>query len=417
MALAEDKMENGESVSNGLPFQEPELSQGDLYCLISSPQETLQNKQYLEETLGGLKQLAIMLRVNLSEGLSDVQVEKMRQKYGSNEFAPFPVKSFIKLFISALKDPVLLILMGAALISCAVDLLQNGGRGECVEGIAIIIAVMIVALVSSINDYSKELQFRDLYSVDARGKNACVLRNNEDQLVPVGELVVGDVAILRVEDQIPADGILFEGKGLRCNESMLTGEAANRKKEMDGSDPFLYSSCLVSEIRNSNQVKMLVVGLGSHAEWGKIRSKLSYELDQTPLQKRLTKLATYIGMVGLGMAIATFLALFIISAMDYASGEINRDSFIDAIVEAFLIAVTVVVVAVPEGLPLAVTISLAYSAVEMHKNNNLVRRLAACETMGNATAICTDKTGTLTTNQMTTTEGWYEVVLLILKPS
>ncbi len=326
MSFAEDEMENGEGVAfkpSPAPL-EYELTRLDLYNLISSPQEVEENKRNLDE-VGRVKQLVKLLRVNLSEGLPDLSIEQMRQKYGSNEFSRYPVKSPLIFFVRELNDPILIVLMCAAILSCSVHVAFNGD-GNCVEGASIAVAVLVIVLVSAANDYAKEKQFEELYSIDFRGQETCVLRNGEKQIVPVMDLVVGDIVILREGDQIPADGILFEGRGLTCNESTLTGESHPKAKDAEGADPFIFSSCLVSEIRYSTEVRMIVIGLGSNAEWGKIHESLAQGMDPTPLQKRLEKLALYIGIVGLIASIATFLTLFTVSMVAYIDGDINRDS-------------------------------------------------------------------------------------------
>ncbi len=412
-------VENGGYDRLGKPHDDGDLDvpARDLRAMIQSAQEPLKNKLYLEQCFGGLLNLAAGLGVDLLEGLSKQQVEEMKEKYGSNIFPDPPMKSFISFFVSTLGDPVLLILIGAAIVSSAVSLSQGFSEEGWLEGVAIITAVIIITLVTSINDYTKELQFRALDKITEEGDSTLVVRCGQTQVIHVEEVVVGDIVVLKVGDQIPADGILFEGEGVTCNESMLTGEPIEHEKVVNGSDPFLYSSCLVSEIRNNNHAKILVTGVGSHCEWGKIRRTIVKVWDITPLQKQLALLAAKIGYVGLSFAIVTFITLVSIDTAKYKDNESRNNDFVGKVLEAFIIAVTVIVVAIPEGLPLAVTISLAYSTVQMYKSKNLIRTLSACEIMGNATTICTDKTGTLTMNQMTVTEGGYEVVLIALKPS
>lgn len=244
-------------------------------------------------------------------------------------------------------------------------------------------------------------------------------------------------------DKIPADGIYLDGTDVLCDESSLTGESDPRHKypalydipgendnERENStfkDVFLLSGTILC----SGHGKMLVTSVGEHSRWGILRSKMTSEANPTPLQEKLDDLAGQIGNVGIFAAGVTFLAMVIIWYLlpstrrhfvtenfpgdDEISVIVDASSLLDVfinkfffsyILKAFIMAVTIVVVAVPEGLPLAVTLSLAFSTQKMMKDNNLIRVLDACETMGNATTICSDKTGTLTQNQMTVVQGW-----------
>jgi len=212
------------------------------------------------------------------------------------------------------------------------------------------------------------------------------------------------VVELRTGDKIPADGIMFQGDSARADEASLTGEAETVRKTTDG-NAFLYSGCLLAE----GDAKMFVTSVGPKSQWGIIKEHLS-ERDQedTPLQEKLEEVAELIGKVGLGVAIACFVVLTIswIAAGNYKYKELVEEGSWKALLDFLVIAVTIVAVAVPEGLPLAVTISLAYSMSKMMEEQNLVRHLQACETMGSATMICSDKTGTLTQNKMTVVEGY-----------
>lgn len=214
--------------------------------------------------------------------------------------------------------------------------------------------------------------------------------------------MTGDLVQLNAGDKIPADGVIVDGSDVSCDESALTGESDNRPKERgEQGDPFLLSGSTLS----SGYCTMLVCGVGVNSRWGKIKSKLNTESDPTPLQEKLTTLADQIGYGGMGAAVATFGAMMLI----YFFMPQHRDpdlSLFEVVLKAFIMAVTIVVVAVPEGLPLAVTLSLAFSTQKMMEDKNLIRVLAACETMGNATNICSDKTGTLTQNKMTVVEAW-----------
>lgn len=267
------------------------------------------------------------------------------------------------------------------------------------EPVAILIAVLLVTIVQATNDWSKDRQFRSLNKTK-NNFNVKVVRGGEETQIRNYDVLVGDVVILDTGDQVPADGVYISGFDLRLDESGVTGESDPVKKNLER-DPFLFSGCRVTD----GVGRMLILSTGMNSEWGKLLAALQEEIPPTPLQKRLDKLAAFIGKVGLGFAIATFLALIISWIVKVSAIEWNWAYMIEW-VSFMIIAITILVVAIPEGLPLAVTISLAYSMKEMMKDQNLVRHLVACETMGGATTICSDKTGTLTENRMTVVEGW-----------
>ena len=259
-------------------------------------------------------------------------------------------------------------------------------------------AVFIVAIVSAGNNYSKELQFRSLEKSSQRDERTSVLRDGEIDRINPKDLVVGDVIILQAGDSIPADCIIFDNSIVSSNESALTGEAEDLKKSRQ-KDCFLLSSCLLTEAED--KLYAMVFGIGKNSQWGKIKANLVSEAVNTPLQDKLEDMAGLIGYIGMVAAMGTFTAM--VASIWLRNGGAD---VLDGFVEAFIMGVTIVVVAIPEGLPLAVTISLAYSTKKMYEDQNFIRVLAACETMGNATNLCSDKTGTLTENRMTVVEGW-----------
>ena len=270
-----------------------------------------------------------------------------------------------------------------------------------IEGVAILAAVLIVAVVTALNDYEKERQFASL-SEENDNVDAVVLRDGgTSRQISVRDIVVGDVVCVEAGDQIPCDGVLLSCDGLELDESALTGEPIDIDKDLD-SDPFVLSGCTAS----AGAGTYVATAVGRDSQWGVIKSHLEKEQEQTPLQEKLDAMAALIGYVGIAAALATFAAMLIIKL-------VVRPAYLDDVavfhfaLDAFIIGVTIVVVAVPEGLPLAVTISLAYSTKKMLADQNLIRHLHACETMGNATNICSDKTGTLTQNRMTVVRGWF----------
>lgn len=238
-----------------------------------------------------------------------------------------------------------------------------------------------------------------------------VIRGGRRVEVSIYDLVVGDVVPLNIGDQVPADGVLISGHSLSIDESSMTGESKIVHK--DTKDPFLMSGCKVADGNGT----MLVTSVGINTEWGLLMASISEDSgEETPLQVRLNGVATFIGIVGLTVALivlVVLLARFFTGhtktadgRIQFIAGKTKVSDAVDGAIKILTVAVTIVVVAVPEGLPLAVTLTLAYSMRKMMADKALVRRLSACETMGSATTICSDKTGTLTLNQMTVVEAY-----------
>ncbi|XP_008304146.1 plasma membrane calcium-transporting ATPase 2-like, partial [Stegastes partitus] len=315
-----------------------------------------------------------------------------------------------------------------------------------IEGAAIMFSVVIVVLVTAFNDWSKEKQFRGLQSRIEQEQKFTVLRKGQVIEIPVAEILVGDIAQIKCGDLLPADGILIQGNDLKIDESSLTGECDQVDKSEE-KDPMLLSGThvmegsgkmVVSAVGLSSQTGIIFALLGENDEEEKAKKNKTQDSialeneeaaeseakpeakvnqaktkkEKSVLQGKLTKMSILIGKAGLVMSTLTIVVLFLFFVID-TFGIQGRPFlanctpiYIQYFVKFLIIGVTVLVVAVPEGLPLAVTISLAYSVKKMMKDNNLVRHLDACETMGNATAICSDKTGTLTTNRMTVVQAY-----------
>eukprot|EP00201_Polytomella_parva_P013237 CAMPEP_0175051854 /NCGR_PEP_ID=MMETSP0052_2-20121109/8038_1 /TAXON_ID=51329 ORGANISM="Polytomella parva, Strain SAG 63-3" /NCGR_SAMPLE_ID=MMETSP0052_2 /ASSEMBLY_ACC=CAM_ASM_000194 /LENGTH=685 /DNA_ID=CAMNT_0016316199 /DNA_START=75 /DNA_END=2128 /DNA_ORIENTATION=+ len=361
---------------------------------------------------GGTAALALKLRSDLHNGLSltaggDNSVEAHREIFGGNTYPEPPPKSFFALIWDNLQDPVNLILCFAALVSTVLGLAitEERKKADYIEGIAIWIALLIVISVSAGNDFQKDKQFRKL-NAEREVIQVKVIREGKIVLVENVEVVVGDIYCLDAGDKVVADGIVIDSQGLLLDEAALTGESDPMKKFpiVDGpEDGWVRSGTQVSE----GSGKIFVIAVGELSEWGKTLALVGEAGDEeTPLQVKLTDVASTVGKVGFGVAFCCFIALLIkwcVQNHGFPIKQINDNGP----VQFFLFGVTIIVVAVPEGLPLAVTISLAYSMKKMMRDNNFVRVLAACETMGGATAICSDKTGTLTENRMTVVEGWF----------
>ncbi|KAI7795336.1 putative plasma membrane calcium-transporting ATPase 2-like, partial [Triplophysa rosa] len=438
-------------------------------------------------------------------------LDKRRETLGQNLIPPKKPKTFLQLVWEALQDVTLIILEIAAIISLGLSFYQPPGEGSeaCgtvnagaedegeseagwIEGAAILLSVVCVVLVTAFNDWSKEKQFRGLQSRIEQEQKFQVVRGGQTIQLPVADIVVGDIALVKYGDLLPADGILIYSSDMKIDESSLTGESDHVQKAIE-KDPMLLSGTHVME----GSGRMVVTAVGVNSQTGIIFTLLSTggeeeekkekkdcshpsshpiatiatdgaasanapgntslvngkmqdgnmencqtkvkkqdgaaamemqplksaeggetdekekkkssgsKKEKSVLQGKLTKLAVQIGKAGLVMSAITVIILVLYFAIENFVLQKRQwlpectPIYIQYFVKFFIIGVTVLVVAVPEGLPLAVTISLAYSVKKMMKDNNLVRHLDACETMGNATAICSDKTGTLTTNRMT----------------
>mmetsp|Transcript_19164 Transcript_19164/g.31364 ORF Transcript_19164/g.31364 Transcript_19164/m.31364 type:complete len:1035 (+) Transcript_19164:346-3450(+) len=377
--------------------------------------------------LGGVQGLLRALHTDVDRGISrteeDSNFSERVEVFGRNVYPEPPPPNIFKLFWDAMQDTTIRILLSAALVSLILGLTvphsdhndayvcsltvasatevkeSSNEAPPWVEGTAIFIAVIVVGVVTSTNEYTKERQFRNLNSVK-NNRKVKVVRGGVKKQISIYDVNVGEIVILDTGDQVPADGVFITGYNLETDESAMTGETDSIKKNPD--KPFMMSGCQVS----SGVGTMLVIAVGESSEWGMTLSKLADSSDvETPLQKKLANVAKTIGNIGVGTAIITFAALVIRWGVEAADCQKQGGGFdssqLKKFLDFFIMAVTIVVVAVPEGLPLAVTISLAYSMKRMMKDNNLVRHLEACETMGGATNICSDKTGTLTENRMT----------------
>ncbi|KAJ3067186.1 Calcium-transporting ATPase 10, plasma membrane-type, partial [Quaeritorhiza haematococci] len=346
--------------------------------------------------------------------MTPTDIDLRKKAFGENVIPPPPSPSLFHLIWENIKgDTIIQVLLVGATLVLILGTLKCPSEGW-VEGVAIFIAVTIVLGVTAGNDWSKDRKFRRLLLMQT-DKRVRVIRGGIKDQISSWDIVAGDLVEVLVGDEVPADGILVVGNRLVVDESPLTGESDPVKKSPQKA-PFMFSGCQVNE----GSGIMLVTAVGYNSSGGKIQQLLSSsETEQTPLQKKLRRLAVFIGKVGVAAAVITFLGLTIVWAVDWANGKDpiagkacsskgllgdGNNAVLDRMLllaEIAVIGVTVVVVAVPEGLPLAVTISLAFSMFKMIQDNCFVRHLDASETMGEATCICTDKTGTLTENRMT----------------
>ncbi|XP_024533916.1 calcium-transporting ATPase 8, plasma membrane-type [Selaginella moellendorffii] len=357
------------------------------------------------QALGGITGLGTALHVNLEKGIEpdEESVQHRREAFGANSYPTKAGKSFWVFVWEAAQDTTLIILMACAVASLAAEMSSDVKEGWY-DGASIGFAVLVVIFVTAFSDYRQSLQFRSL-SQEKRNIQIQVVRGGRRFTTSIFDLVVGDIVPLNIGDQVPADGVLVSGHSLSIDESSMTGES--EPVHVDGKSPFLHSGCKVVDGYGS----MLITGVGINTEWGQVMATLDDDSsEETPLQVRLNGIATFVGKIGLSVAVLVFVMLFVryfVTDFRRAAGPDRRSKVVFRnIVDILSIAVTIVVVAVPEGLPLAVTLTLAYSMKKMMADKSLVRHLAACETMGSATTICSDKTGTLTLNQMTVVQTW-----------
>ncbi|XP_027361876.1 calcium-transporting ATPase 1 isoform X2 [Abrus precatorius] len=349
---------------------------------------------------GGVNGIAEKLSASTTEGLSsDIELLNKRQQiYGINKFTESEVKSFWVFVWEALQDMTLMILGVCAFVSLIVGIATEGWPKGAHDGLGIVASILLVVFVTATSDYRQSLQFKDL-DKEKKKISMQVTRNGYRQKMSIYELLPGDIVHLCIGDQVPADGLFVSGFSVLIDESSLTGES--EPVMVSSENPFLLSGTKVQD----GSCKMLVTSVGMRTQWGKLMATLSEGGDdETPLQVKLNGVATIIGKIGLFFAVVTFAVLVQgLVSQKLQQGSLSSWTGDDALemLEFFAVAVTIVVVAVPEGLPLAVTLSLAFAMKKMMNDKALVRHLAACETMGSATTICSDKTGTLTTNHMT----------------
>ncbi len=324
-------------------------------------------------------------------GLSEEEVVESRKKYGNNELTKVKKKTFFKILLSSLGDPIIKIL----LIALAIKLLFIFSKYDWYETIGIAIAVMLASMISTISEYGSEEAFKRLQDEAAKIK-VKVLRNNILKEIFINEVVVGDIISITSGDAIPADGILISGN-LSCNESLLTGEAKDIKKTNNSK---LYRGAVVT----SGNGKMLVKAVGNNTEYGKISLEIQEDDPTSPLKIRLYGLAKIISKIGyIGAFVVSLSYLFnkIVIANNFDVNLIintitTPKIILNYLIYALTLSVTIIIVAVPEGLPMMITLVLSSNMKRMLKDNVLVRKPTGIETSGNINYLLTDKTGTLT---------------------
>ena len=419
--------------------------------LMGSYKERGANYQDLEtiKEYGGPEGIMNKLKTDPKNGISSQ--ENRENDFGSNKVFVEPVPPFCSYVCEALEDLMVRILIVAAIVQIILGVtLGEDPAKDWIDGLSIIIAVLVVTLVGSITNYQKETKFHELNTVQNEGTTYKVIRNGVPHEMKSDDILVGDLINIMVGDIMPSDIMLIEGNGIKMDESSLTGESDSLKKESyevcvklknENSGSKIPSPCMLS---GTNCVEGtgfgIVLAVGDHSQKGIIRRTVdnAQENSQTPLEKKLEVIAENIGWFGMAAGVITLVALtirfiihylksdkefkrestrkdlFISIIMNYPSLQYDSEILSEAnvhltnpkteisanVLNIIMLCVSIIVVAIPEGLPLAVTLSLAFSIKKLMDFKNLVRKMHACETMGGANYICTDKTGTLTKNEM-----------------
>ncbi|KAK6380637.1 plasma membrane calcium [Exophiala oligosperma] len=386
-------------------------------------EEAVQAGPEQEEHYGSVKRTTTSHSMSAAAKTTENSFSDRKRIFKDNRLPEKKAKTFWQLAWIAYNDKVLILLSVAAVISLALGIYQtvrpapseeHEARVEWVEGVAIMVAIFVVTFVGALNDYQKERQFIKL-NRKKEERMVKVVRSGKSQEISVYDVLVGDVMHLEPGDLIPVDGVFIEGHNVKCDESSATGEsdiirktpadevyhAIENHQNLKKMDPFILSGGKVSEGVGT----FLVTSVGVNSSYGKTLMSLQDETQSTPLQSKLNVLAEYIAKLGLAAGLLLFVVLFIKFLVELKNIDGGSQAKGQRFLQIFIVAVTIIVVAVPEGLPLAVTLALAFATTRMLKDNNLVRLLRACETMGNATTVCSDKTGTLTQNKMSMVAG------------
>ena len=369
------------------------------------------------------------LKTDPDKGISNK--DNREEYFGSNKIFNEPPPNFFSFVWESLKDLMIRILLVAAIISiilgCTISLNK---KRDWIDGVSIIVAILIVVLVTSITQYTKEKKFHELNKKNNEKNKYKIIRKGQPDEYISEDILVGDLIIINYGDIMSADILLIDGKGIKMDESSLTGESDAMKKEP-------YQKCL-KMLENENKLdeipsplilsgtnciegtgKGIVLAVGEHSQKGIIRRTVdnARENYKTPLEMKLDKIAKVIGYIGVSVGIITFIVFFIRYMIEFSKeyndykNSTNKENKTDPskslakdILNIIMLCISIIVVAVPEGLPLAVTLSLAFSVRKLMEYNNLIRKMHACETMGGANFICTDKTGTLTKNELSVFE-------------
>lgn len=348
---------------------------------------------------GGLDYFITEFKTDKANGIIDPGTFKSRRdKYGENKLPDPPSRTFLQMMLDALNNLTLKILLTCAIVGVILHFAfpEEYGKGysvvDFIDSISITTSVLIVTLVSSITDYIQQKNFMEINRLKDEF-NVTVVRNGDLSQILNTELLVGDVLAIKSGDKVAADCIYITGHNLKIDNSQQTGESVSI--HVDKEFPIILSGSLVEE----GDAHVLVCAVGVNSQDGISMSILSTEPEETPLERRLNHTALILTYIGLVVSVVLFLVKLIIWSIKISKLKWST-TYISELVEPIMVAVTIFISIVPEGLPLAITLSLGFSMKSMVKDNNFVRHLNACETMGGATTICSDKTGTLTQNKM-----------------
>jgi len=405
------------------------ISHTDNHAKVKEGEDLIRSSKMIMEDFEGIDKLLEDLGTDPNTGIKDFQATKAGrvEHNGTNAFIPPKIKTLYELIMENFEDTINLVLLAASIVSLAIGLIKEGFPEGMIEGTSIMIALTIIIVVNSGNNWISEQKLAALVETSAKQMIGVFRGDKEAITIDIQELVVGDIVEIRDGMKIPADCILVEGQEFETNEAELTGEPDQLPKVPLNQDNYKDGS-IAALIGMSMCVKgfgkALVIAVGENTVSGAITKATQKKSEDTLLQKKLAVMAEKIGNVGIACAVLTLVSLIIRTGLEMASiipcgcgnitvcvaepdctpltFELSIDNrlWID-LLNTLIIAISVVVVAIPEGLPLAVTISLSYSSAQMQAENNLVRKLASSETMGGVTHICSDKTGTLTQNKMT----------------
>ena len=362
---------------------------------------------------GGIEGVVGALETDIKNGIGGAvqDVALRREAFGSNTYQRPRAKSLIQFLVKASKNHTVTLLLLFAALSLGFGIKEHGLKEGWYDGGSIFVAVILAISVAAVSNFRQNSLFETLSKVSSN-INVEVIRDGHRQQISIFEIVVGDVVCLIIGDQVPADGLFLGGHSLKVDESCLTGESEHVEIN-SRHNPFLFSGTKVVH----GYAQMLVTSVGMNTTWGELMSTISRDInEQTPLQARLNKFTSSIGKAGLAVAFLVVVAMLVRyftgntenekGDQEFIARSTKVDDMVNSMVRIIATAVTIGLVAIPEGLPLAVAVILSYSMNRMMDDQAMVRKLSACETMGSATTICTDKTGTLTLNQMKVTEFW-----------
>ena len=405
-----------------------EIKPQDLVEIMSKYKDRttdFEDLKYFREK-NNISSILSLLKTDSEKGITST--ENREETFGSNKIFVEPVPHFCTFVWDSLQDLMVRILIVAAIVSIVLGCtVSDNPKKDWIDGVSIVVAILIVVLVGSITEYQKETKFHELNKVQNKETKYKIIRNGQPEDVISDDLLVGDLIIINYGEIMAADILLIEGNSIKMDESALTGESDAMKKET-------YERC--EEILKENNKKVpsplilsgtnciegagkgIVIAVGEYSQKGIIRRTVdnAREKSKTPLEEKLDTIAKIIGYFGIAAGIVTFITLFIRYMVEFSieMKEYNklkkesggeglsdpRKQVAKKLLNIIILCISIIVVAVPEGLPLAVTLSLAFSVKKLMEFQNLVRKMHACETMGGANFICTDKTGTLTKNQM-----------------